>query len=358
MLGFLFYPFALNVYTSFFSKHLIRPGSKFVGFDNYLHLFDRTYFWLVTENEIIWTVFSVFFEVVLGLAVAVLLNQKLRGINIARAFVILPWVTPVVITVLMWTWILNELYGIINRILMGLGLIDSAISFWSSPAMAMGTLVAINVWWGFPFMTIIFLAGLKSIDPHLYECREGRWRIAVAGVHLCHPSRTEALHSGRSAGSHHLDLHLFRPDLDGHQRRAQLPRHAAAAPDLPASFPELSPRSCRGHFGHLDSLPGNDLKEDDRGGRGARLAVYSRRATAPDQGGPRRRGAQRQRGVRDDRGHASAPPTRWSFKSRKSRSTTPRARMRLPKAHTSHVAMWCAVIRPRRARMRPRVCKS
>ena len=169
MLGFLFYPFALNVYTSFFSKHLIRPRNKFVGFDNYLHLFDRNYFWLVIENEIIWTVFSVFFQVVLGLAVALLLNQKLRGINIARAFVILPWVTPVVITVLMWKWILNELYGIINHILMGLGLIDSAISFWSSPAMAMGTLVAINVWWGFPFMTIIFLAGLKSIDPHLYE---------------------------------------------------------------------------------------------------------------------------------------------------------------------------------------------
>ena len=169
MFLFLLYPLAINIYTSFFSKHLIRPRNEFVAFDNYIYLFNIEHFGLVLQNEVIWTFFSVVIQVVLGLGVAILLNQKLRGITIARAFIILPWVTPVVITVLMWKWILNELYGIVNHALLSLGIIETSIAFWSSPAMAMGTSIAINVWWGFPFMTVVFLAGLKSIDPELYE---------------------------------------------------------------------------------------------------------------------------------------------------------------------------------------------
>jgi len=99
---FLLYPVALNIYTSFFSKHLIRPRNKFVGFKNYLRIFNDENFGLILQNEITWTVFSVIFQVILGLGVALLLNQKLRGVSIVRALVILPWVTPVVVTVLMW----------------------------------------------------------------------------------------------------------------------------------------------------------------------------------------------------------------------------------------------------------------
>ncbi len=166
---FLLYPVALNIYTSFFSKHLIRPRNNFIGFKNYLRIFNDDNFVLILQNEITWTVFSVIFQVILGLGVALLLNQKLRGISIVRALVILPWVTPVVVTVLMWKWVLNEVYGILNIVLKYFGLIDTSISFWSSPAMAMGTVIGINVWWGFPFMTIVFLAGLKSIDQNLYD---------------------------------------------------------------------------------------------------------------------------------------------------------------------------------------------
>ena len=166
---FLLYPVALNIYTSFFSKHLIRPRNNFIGFKNYLRIFNDDNFVLILQNEITWTVFSVIFQVILGLGVALLLNQKLRGISIVRALVILPWVTPVVVTVLMWKWVLNEVYGILNIALKYFGVIDTSISFWSSPAMAMGTVIGINVWWGFPFMTIVFLAGLKSIDQNLYD---------------------------------------------------------------------------------------------------------------------------------------------------------------------------------------------
>ena len=166
---FLFYPVALNIYTSFFSKHLIRPRNNFIGFKNYLRIFNDDNFVLILQNEITWTVFSVIFQVILGLGVALLLNQKLRGVSIVRALVILPWVTPVVVTVLMWKWVLNEVYGILNIALKFFGIIETSISFWSSPAMAMGTVIGINVWWGFPFMTIVFLAGLKSIDQNLYD---------------------------------------------------------------------------------------------------------------------------------------------------------------------------------------------
>lgn len=169
MTVFIVYPLFLDLFYSFFLKHLIMPKMRFVGFRNYVRYLQDPVFWNAVKNGAVWTFSSVFFQLLIGLGTAILLNQKLKGIYIARGLIILPWITPVVVVVIIWKWIFNEMYGIVNHLLGSLGLFQHGVRFFSDPQLAMPTVIAMNVWWGYPFMTIVLLAGLKSIDQTLYE---------------------------------------------------------------------------------------------------------------------------------------------------------------------------------------------
>jgi ABC-type sugar transport system permease subunit len=163
------YPFFYDVYLTFFDYSLLGFGeTKFVGFNNYLSLFsDPTYAnaWYVS---LVWTIGSLIFQLIIGVPLAFLVNQKLRGRSIVRSFLILPWILPPVVTAILWKVILySPHWGIFNYFLSLFGV--PQIIWLGDTSTAMGSIIAVNVWYGFPLIMIIVLAGLQSIPASLYD---------------------------------------------------------------------------------------------------------------------------------------------------------------------------------------------
>jgi len=118
---------------------------------------------------VIFTFSAVAFKFVLGMAVALVLNQRIRGRNFFRAFLLLPWVMPAFVVYLVWRWLYDPLSGLINYALIDLGIVGSPIAFLSDRNTAMPSVVVAHVWRNFPFYAISFLAGMQTISQELYD---------------------------------------------------------------------------------------------------------------------------------------------------------------------------------------------
>lgn len=171
VLGLVFlYPIARALIFSFFTQNLgtqLQP--IFSGLTNYMRMVGDGRFWQSLGNTSVFTVASVILELVLGMAIALVLNQSFRGRGIVRTIAILPWALPTAIMGLAWAWIFNDQYGIVNDLLMRIGAIDTGINWLGNPNLAMMALIIADVWKTTPFISIILLAGLQSIAQDLYE---------------------------------------------------------------------------------------------------------------------------------------------------------------------------------------------
>lgn len=158
----------------------------FVGLANFAGLARDAIFWRDLGQTVKFTVLSVGFELVLGLAVALLLHGIRRGRTAVTASAILPWALPTVVAATMWSLLLNDRIGLVNSVLGRLGLMSEPI-VWLGPRLAMASVVAADVWKTTPFVAVILLAGLKSIPRDYYEAAEldgaGWWQI-FAGITL------------------------------------------------------------------------------------------------------------------------------------------------------------------------------
>ena len=169
-------------WMSLHSINLKRPaqGQPFVGLDNYIDIFRDPSFWQSTGRTLYFLVVSISVEVVIGVAVAVLLNQEFRGRGLLRAIVLIPWALPITVDAMMWLWILNPTYGALNSLLWQLGLIDSYRTWLSSPWTAMNMVILADVWKVTPLVVLLTLASLQTIPPTLYEAAKvdgaGAWR--------------------------------------------------------------------------------------------------------------------------------------------------------------------------------------
>lgn len=143
--------------------------TKFIGFQNYITLFSDSRFWAATLNTIIFTVVSVSLELLLGMTMALLMNKKFRGTGIVRAAVLVPWAIPTIVSALMWRFIYNDQFGVLNDIFARLGLIHSYRAWLGTPSLAMGAAIFADVWKTAPFMALLLLAGLQNISYDLYE---------------------------------------------------------------------------------------------------------------------------------------------------------------------------------------------
>jgi multiple sugar transport system permease protein len=164
------YPIARAFWLSLFAQNLgtqLQP--VFSGFANYGRMFGDGRFWQSMGNTSIFTIFSVTLELLLGMAVALVLNQSFRCRGIVRTIAIIPWALPTAVMGLAWAWIFNDRYGVVNDILMQLGLIKQGINWLGEPTWAMVALVVADVWKTTPFIAIILLAGLQTIPADLYE---------------------------------------------------------------------------------------------------------------------------------------------------------------------------------------------
>ena len=164
------YPIVRAFWLSWFTENLgTQLEPVFSGLTNYQRMLGDGRFWQSIWNTSIFTFFSVTLELLLGLAIALVLNESFFGRGVVRTIAIIPWALPTAVMGLAWAWIFNDQYGVVNDILQRLGLIDTGISWLGTPTLAMIALIVADVWKTTPFISIILLARLQSISQDLYE---------------------------------------------------------------------------------------------------------------------------------------------------------------------------------------------
>jgi multiple sugar transport system permease protein len=168
LLVFLAYPLGLGFWLGMTDATIGQPG-RFVGFANFVSLAHDQIFWLSVFNTTLYTVVASVLKFGLGLYLALLLNRRLPIKSLIRAVVLLPFVTPTVLSAIAFWWIYDPQFSIISWSLIKLGLIHQYIDFLGQPWNARWSVIAANVWRGIPFVTITLLAGLQTISPSLYE---------------------------------------------------------------------------------------------------------------------------------------------------------------------------------------------
>ncbi|HEX3178375.1 MAG TPA: sugar ABC transporter permease [Methylomirabilota bacterium] len=168
LLAFVAYPFFYGMYLSLEDRRVAQPG-VFVGFANFAALAQDAVFWQVTRNTFVYTAVATLLKMVGGLALALVMNQQFRGKNLARAFLLLPFIVPTVLSTVAWMWILDPTFSIINWTLLHTGLVKETFSWLGNATLAMVSIIGVNTWRGLPFYGITLLAGLQTISPDLYE---------------------------------------------------------------------------------------------------------------------------------------------------------------------------------------------
>jgi multiple sugar transport system permease protein len=164
-------PIIEGVIVSFQNHNLIRPNpDAFVGFKHYYRaLFEEDEFWGSLGKTVIWTVGSVVGGYVLGLSLALLLNLNIKARGFFRALFLLPWVIPDVCTALLWKWLYQDEFGIINFMLAKFGLIQQPILWLADTHLAMPAVIFVQIWKLYPVMFIVLLAALQNVPGELLE---------------------------------------------------------------------------------------------------------------------------------------------------------------------------------------------
>lgn len=145
------------------------PSGAYTGLDNYREVLSSRLTPRALVNTLWWVGGSIVFQVILGTAAAILLNQEFPGRGVVRAVAVIPWVVPGIVAATTWAWMFHTEFGIINYMLAAPGLVDQPVGWLTNPNTVMPAMIAINVWKLFPFVAIMVLAGLQSIPKDLYE---------------------------------------------------------------------------------------------------------------------------------------------------------------------------------------------
>jgi trehalose/maltose transport system permease protein len=177
------WPLLRTIYFSFTNASLTNlADAEFIGFRNYLSwitlssgrivyrgLLADPAWWNAVWNTVKFTVLSVSLETLFGLIVALVLNAEFRGRGLVRAAVLIPWAIPTIVSAKMWAWMLNDQFGILNDMLLGLGFIDHKVAWTADPATAMIAVLIVDVWKTTPFMALLILAALQMLPREIYE---------------------------------------------------------------------------------------------------------------------------------------------------------------------------------------------
>jgi multiple sugar transport system permease protein len=168
LLLFLTYPLGLGVYLGFTDAKVGRPG-EWIGIENYQFLVTDSVFRLSVWNTFLYTFIASAAKFVLGLWLALLLNEHIPFKAFIRAIVLLPFIVPTVLSAIAFWWIYDAQFSIVSWVLTRLGVIHSYIDFLGDPVLARMSVIIANIWRGVPFIAICLLAGLQTISPSLYE---------------------------------------------------------------------------------------------------------------------------------------------------------------------------------------------
>lgn len=167
---FTYYPLLKGVIMAFqnYSAYDLM-NIKFIGLENFKTIMADIGFKESLVNSFYWVFFSLIPQFFIGFIVALMLRRKFKGRGVYQAFIFFPWAMSGFLIGLIWRWMLNGQGGVINDLLMKLGIIDSAIPFLADPTWAMVSVIVANVWYGITFFAIMILAALQSIPEELFE---------------------------------------------------------------------------------------------------------------------------------------------------------------------------------------------
>jgi multiple sugar transport system permease protein len=165
---FIAYPFARGVWLSLTNSVVGVPGD-FIGLKNFVKLWNDSIFRTAALNTFVYTGVTTVFKLALGLWLALLLNRHFRGKAWVRAFILLPFIIPTVLSTLAWKWMFDPTFSVFNWLFWKLSIINARINWLGDPDLAMASIMAVNVWRGVPFYAISLLAGLQTINQDLHE---------------------------------------------------------------------------------------------------------------------------------------------------------------------------------------------
>jgi multiple sugar transport system permease protein len=166
--GLVVFPILYNIWLSFFDKHAFLPVQAFVGLGHYRYFATDAEFWASFWHGVVYAGATMVLQLGVGVPAALLLNEAFRGRNLLRGVVLFPYMIPTIVAVMLWKWLLNDSYGLINYALTASGLSSAPVA-WLGPDWIMTSLVVSSVWQFFPFVVVTYLARLQTIPPELYE---------------------------------------------------------------------------------------------------------------------------------------------------------------------------------------------
>ena len=166
--GLVVFPVLYNVWLSLFDKHAFMPVQSFVGLRHYRYFASDPEFWTSFYYGSVYAGVTMVLQLGVGVPAALLLNEAFRGRNLLRGFVLFPYMIPTIVAVILWKWLLNDSYGLVNHLLLQAGLVRAPVA-WLGPGYIMTALIVTSVWQFFPFVVVTYLARLQTIAPELYE---------------------------------------------------------------------------------------------------------------------------------------------------------------------------------------------
>ncbi len=173
---FTYYPMIKGSLMAFQSYNLMNVTNiKWIGLGNFQKLFANTpgnIFYTILKNTAIWVIVSLFFQFTIGFALALLLRKKFRGSSVYQGLIFFPWAVSGFLIGIMWRWMFNGTSGVINDILLWIGIIHSPIAWLASKDTALLSVIIANIWYGIPFFTIMITAALRGVPQELYEAAE------------------------------------------------------------------------------------------------------------------------------------------------------------------------------------------
>jgi multiple sugar transport system permease protein len=168
----IFWPFVNAIFISTTSFNFLTGETNSVGLRNYERLWTNSDFLQSMQNTVVFTFWSLLLKFVVGMGVALILNSRLPFRSLLSGIMLLPWIVPEIVTALAWKSIYDPMFGGLNPILQGMGVIDRPLGWLSDPNMAMWSIISVNVWKGIPFFVLLLLAGLKAVDKEQIEAAQ------------------------------------------------------------------------------------------------------------------------------------------------------------------------------------------
>lgn len=168
LIGVVLYPLLRSLASAFFNESLLYPGVTWAGLDNIIAVLQDNFGALLGQT-MIFTIGTTIFPFLIGLVLALVLNERFRGQKVLRGAFLIPWLIPSVVVSFLWMWIFDANYGVLNGMLMQLGIIDAPFAWLFNTDTARGALIVAKTWNSFPWIMVMLLAALQTVPGELHE---------------------------------------------------------------------------------------------------------------------------------------------------------------------------------------------